>query len=318
MEIMRRGPSVAVAGILVVELAYILYATAPDLNPSAGCHPGSVDACVFRPFPWLWMGLAALLVLNAAALLLRKRLGIVLGFLTQAVLLLGLARNVSQEIGWSLSDGSGWSGIASWYPDLLFTILVSCAVVGPALTLLAMMLATPAAVKRRATRIAALLLGTQLGGFVAAALVSFPAAFRGCDYTGPGAVIIADSPGTCPDFANLDFGQLFAMAIPSATILLLVCIGVWFGRNWALSAGIIWQATLALVLIVLGASLWDDTNQNYWYVWFPAWLSPRYVADLLIFLVPVPGLAALVASRPFNRPGWRHPRTIASLPQSSV
>jgi hypothetical protein len=127
MEIMRRGPSVAVAGILVVELAYILYATAPDLNPSAGCHPGSVDACVFRPFPWLWMGLAALLVLNAAALLLRKRLGIVLGFLTQAVLLLGLARNVSQEIGWSLSDGSGWSGIASLYPDLLFTILVCCA-----------------------------------------------------------------------------------------------------------------------------------------------------------------------------------------------
>src|SRR6476469_3072092 len=100
MEIMRRGPSVAVAGFLVVELAYILYATAPDLNPSPGCYPGSVDVCVLRPFPWLWMGLATLLLLNAAAVLLRTRLSITLGFLTQAILLLGLARNMSQEIGW--------------------------------------------------------------------------------------------------------------------------------------------------------------------------------------------------------------------------
>jgi len=314
MEIMRRGPPIAVAGILVVELAYILYATAPDLNPSPGCYPGSVDVCVFPPFPWLWMGLAALLFLNAAAVLLRTSLGIALGFLTQAVLLLGLARNMSQEIGWSLSQGSGWSGIASWYPDLLFTILVLCAVVGPALTLLVMIIGAPAAVKRRAARIAALLLSTQLVGLVAAALISFPAAFRGCDYTGPGAVIVGDSPGTCPDFANLDFGILFAMAIPAATILLVVCVGAWFGRHWALSAGIVWQATLAVVLIVLSATLWDDTNQNYWYESFPLWLSPRYVADLLIFLAPVPALAALLASRPLNRAGWRRPHAIASLP----
>jgi len=311
---MRRGPSIAVAGILVVELAYILYATAPDLNPSPGCYPGSVDACVVRPFPWLWIGLAALLFLNAAALLFRKWLGIPLGFLTQAVLLLGLARNVSQEIGWSLSEGSSWSGIASWYPDLLFTILVLCAVVGPALTLLVIIIRTPAAANGPAARIAALLLSTQLVGFVVAALISFPAAFRGCDYTGPGAVIVGDSPGTCPDFANLDFGILFATAIPAATILLLVCVGVWFGRNWALSAGIVWQVTLALILIVLSATLWDDTNQNYWYASFPLWLSPRYVADLLILLAPVPALAALLASRPLHRNGWQQPRAIASLP----
>src|SRR5712692_2055492 len=210
---MRRGPSVAVAGILVVELAYILHATAPNLNQSPGCYPGSVDVCMSPdPFQWLWIGLATLLFLNAVTLLLRKRLGVALGFLTQAVLLLGLARNVSQEIGWSLSQGSLWSGIASWYPDLLFTILILCAVVGPALTLLVMTIRTPAAVKRRAARIAALLLSTQLVGSVAAMLISFPAAFRGCDYTGPGAVIVGDAPGTCPDFANLDFGILFAMA----------------------------------------------------------------------------------------------------------
>jgi hypothetical protein len=308
MKIMRRGPFVAVAAILIIELAYILYATAPDLNPSPGCYPGSVDACVFRPFPWLWMGLAALLFLNAAALLLRKRLGIALGFLTQAVLLLGLARNMSQEIGWSLSQGSLWSGIASWYPDLLFTILVLCAVVGPALTLLVMIIGTPVAAKRRAARIAALLLSIQLVGLVSTALISFPAAFRGCDYTGPGAVVVGDSPGTCPDFANLDFGILFAMAIPAATILLSVCIGVWFGRHWALSAGIVWQATLALVLIVLRATLWDDTNQNYWYESFPLWLSPRYLADALIFLAPVPALAALLASQPSVLSGWQRLR----------
>src|SRR5205814_336763 len=84
-SIMRRGPSVAVAGILVLELAYILHVTAPDLGPSPGCYPGSVDVCVsFRPLAWLWIGGATLLFLNAVALLLRKRLGVALGFLTQA------------------------------------------------------------------------------------------------------------------------------------------------------------------------------------------------------------------------------------------
>ena len=266
------------------------------------------------PFQWLWIGLATLLFLNAVALLLRTRLGIVLGFLTQAVLLVGLARNLSQEIGWSLSEGTSWSGIASWYPDLLFSILALCISVGPALTLLAIMATTPAAANPRSARVAALLLGTQLAVVISAGLIAFPAAFRGCDYTGPGAVIVGDSPGTCPDFANLDFGILFAMAIPAATILLVVCVGAWFGRHWALSAGIVWQATLAVVLIVLSATLWDDTNQNYWYESFPLWLSPRYVADLLIFLAPVPALAALLASRPLNRAGWRRPHAIASLP----
>src|SRR6266567_8805328 len=147
---MRRGPAVAVAGILVVELAYILHATAPNLNQSPGCYPGSVDACMAPdPFQWLWIGLATLLFLNAVTLVLRKRLGIALGFLTQAVMVVGLARNLSQEIGWSLSEGPSWSGIASWYPDLLFSFLALCVSVGPALTLLAVMAATPAAANPR-------------------------------------------------------------------------------------------------------------------------------------------------------------------------
>jgi hypothetical protein len=255
-----------------------------------------------------------LLFLNALTLLLRKRLGIALGFLTQAVMLVGLARNLPQEVGWSLSASTSWSGIASWYPDLLFTVLALCAAVGPALTLMAMMIAMPAAANRRLARVAALLLGSQLAGLVAAALMSFPAAFRGCDYTGPGAIIIADSPGTCPDFADLDFGRLFVLAIPSASILLLVCVGVWFGRSWALWAGIVWQTALTVSLIVVSATLWDQTSQNHWYEWLPLWLSPRYLADVLILLVPVPALAALLASRPAVLHGRAHPRVITSVP----
>ncbi len=315
---MRRGPSVAVAAILVLELAYILHTTAPDLGPSPGCYPGSVDVCVsFRPFPWLWIGMATLLFLNAVALVLRKRIGIALGFLTQAVLLLGLARNVSQEIGWSLSEGSLWSGIASWYPDLLFSTVSLCVAVGPALTLLAIMAATPAARNPRPARVAALLLGAQLAGLIAAALISFPAAFRGCDYTGPGAIVIADFPGTCPDFADLDFGRLFAMAIPSASILLVVCIGIWFSRNWAVWAGFIWQTALALALVAMAATLWDQTSQNYWYESFPVWLSPRYLADLLILIGPVPALAALLAVRQATHRGVQQ-RTASPVSNSAL
>ncbi len=299
-NIMRRGPCVAVAGILVLELAYILHATAPDLGPSPGCYPGSVDVCVsFSPLPWLWVGLATLLFLNAVALLLRKRLGVALGFPTQAVLLLGLARNLSQGIGWSLSEGSSWSGIASWYPELLFSILSLCVAVGPALTLLAIMTRSPVAANPRPARVAALLLGAQLAGLIATALISFPAAFRGCDYGGPGAYL-SDGAPACASFADLDFFRLFAMAFPSAIILLFVCVAVWFGRNWALWAGIVWQTALAVSLIVLGATLWDQSSQNYWYESFPLWTSPRYVADALLVAVAVPTLAALIVARPTN------------------
>ena len=294
---MRRGPSVAVAGILLVELAYVLHATAPELGPAPGCHPHSVDVCLIRPLPWLWIGLALLLFLDAMALLLRKRFGIALGFMTQAVLLVGLARNLTQDVGWSRSEGSQWSGIASWYPNLLFSILALSAAVGPALTLLIVMVTQPTAARPTLARVAALLLGAQVAVLIAAGLISFPAAFRGCDYTGPGAIIVADSPGTCPDFADLDFGRLFAMAIPSACILLLVSVGVWSGRNWAVWAGIVWQIALTVSLIALGATMWDQSGQNYWYERFPLWLSPRYLADMLILVVPIPALAALVAAR---------------------
>jgi hypothetical protein len=273
-----------------------------------------VDVCVlWRPFPWLWIGFAALLFVTATVLLLRRKLGIALGFLTQAVLLLGLARNLSQAVGWSLSEGSQWSGIASWFPDLLFTVFAYCAAVGPALMLLALMVTTPAAANPRLARVAALLVAAQVVGLVAAALISFPAAFRGCDYSGPGAIVIADSPGTCADFADLDFGRLFAMAIPSASILLLVCIGVWFCRNWALWAAIVWQTALAVSLVVVGATLWDQTSQNYWYEQFPLWLSPRYLAAALIFVAPAPALAALLASRPSVLRGWQQPRAGAPV-----
>jgi hypothetical protein len=268
--------------------------------------------------PWLGIGFAALLFVTAVVLLLRTRLGIALGFVTQAVLLVGLARSLSQEIGWSLSQGSQWSGIASWFPDLLFTVLAICAAVGPALTLLALMVTTAAGANRRVARIAALLLAAQAVGLVAAALTSFPAAFRGCDYSGPGAIVIANFPGTCPDFADLDFGRLFAMAIPSVSIFLLVCAGVWFCRNWALWAGIVWQSTLAVCLIAIGGTLWDQTSQNYWYEHFPLWLSPRYLADALIFVAPVPALAALLASRTSGLRGWNRPRVADPMPPLRV
>jgi hypothetical protein len=294
---MRRRPAVAVAAILAVELAYILWTTLPEFVPQPRCIL-CLDAFVVRPLPWLWMGFAVLLFLNAVAVLLRKRLGIVLGFLTQTVILVGLARNLSQEIGWSLAQGSMWSGINSWFPEALFTILALCAAVGPAFALLAIMITTPATANFRIARVAALLLGSQLVALIAAALISFPLAFHGCDYPG---IIVADAPGTCPDYANLDFGRLFVLAVPSATILLFVCIGVWRGRDWALSAGIVWQAILAVVLIVMGATLWDEPNQNYWYERFPIGTSPRLVADALLLVVVAPTLATLFAARPRRR-----------------
>jgi len=309
---MKRGPAVAVAAILAVELAYILWTTLPEFVPQPGCIL-CMDAFVMSPLPWLWMGFAVLLFLNAAAVLLRKRFAIVLGFLTQTVILVGLARNLSQEIGWSLSEGTSWSGLASWYPDLLFTVFALCAVVGPAITLLVVMITTVTTPNFRFARVAALLLGGQLVALVSAALMSFPAAFRGCDYTGPGAIIVGDSPGSCPDFANLDFGRLFVLAIPSATILLLVCIGVWRGRDRALSAGIVWQAILALVLIVMGATLWDEPNQNYWYERFPIGTSPRFVADALLLVVVAPTLAALFAAR-----SWRRVRAAGPSPTAAA
>jgi hypothetical protein len=272
-----------------------------------------VDVCVLRPFPWLGIGFAALLFITAVVLVLRRKLAIHLGFLTQAVLLLGLARNLSQDVGWSLSQGSIWSGIASWYPDLLFSILTLCVSVGPALVLLAIMITTPVRPNRRIASVAALMLGAQLVGLVAGALIAFPAAFRGCDYSGPGAYL-SDGTPACASFADLDFFRLFAMAVPSAGILLWVCLGVWFGHNWALWAGIVWQTTLTLSLVVMGATLWDQTSQNYWYEWFPLWLSPRYLADALVFLAPVPALAALLASRPSDRVALRYPTGTASIP----
>jgi hypothetical protein len=314
---MKRGPSIAVAAIVALELAYILRASLPDLGPAPGCYPGSVDVCVLRPFPWLWIGFATLLFLTAISLLVRKRLGIALGFLTQAVLLLGLARNLSQDVGWSLSQGSIWSGIASWYPDLLFSILTLCVSVGPALVLLAMMITTPVRPNRQIASVTALMLGAQLVGLVAGVLISFPAAFRGCDYSGPGAYL-SDGAPACASFADLDFFRLFAMAVPSAGILLLVCLGVWFGRNWALWAGIVWQTALTLSLVVMGATLWDQTSQNYWYDIFPLWLSPRYLAEALIFVVPVPTLAALLTSRSSIGHGSQYLTATASSPPAKL
>src|SRR5258706_1154802 len=140
-EVMKRGPALAVAAILAVELAYILWTTLPEFVPQPRCIP-CMYAFVISPLPWLWMGFAMLLFLNAVAVLLRKRFGVVLGFLTQAVVLIGLARNLSQEIGWSLSSGTSWSGLASWYPELLFAGFALCAAVGPAITLLLGMIST--------------------------------------------------------------------------------------------------------------------------------------------------------------------------------
>ena len=92
-------------------------------------------------------------------------------------------------------------------------------------------------------------------------------------------------------------GSVVATIIPSAAVLLLVCVGVWRGRAWAISSGIAWQLLLAVVLAAMGVALRTEPSQNAWYDHFPTWTSAGQLAYALMILVPVPTLAALLAAR---------------------
>jgi hypothetical protein len=200
------------------------------------------------------------------------------------------------EVGSFLFTGSGYSGVDPSYRDLAFNFLALSVVIGPALALLLLMTMRPAASNRAPARVAAILIGAQLVILVLVAVIVFRATFQDCEHNGPGTPIIDGVPG-CPDFADLDVGSVVATIIPSAAVLLLVCVGVWRGRAWAVSGGIVWQLLLAVSLAAMGVALWTEQSQNAWYDHFPTWTSPRYLAYALMIIVPVPALAALLAAR---------------------
>ena len=296
---MTRTRAIAYAGLAAVEVAYILRANLPSLWPAPPCGTeGRFYPCVFiQPvFPWLWMALAALLLLSAVAIVLRKEAGVASGFAGQALLLAPFVRDIVYEVGSFLFTGSGYSGVDPSYRDLAFNFLALSVVIGPAVALLLLMTMRPVAANRVPARIAASLLGAQLVILVLAAVIVFRATFQDCEHNGPGTPIIDGVPG-CPDYADLDVARVIATIIPSAAALLLVCVGVWRGRAWAISGGIVWQVLLAIALAAMGVALWTDQNQNAWYDHFPTWTSPRQLAFALMILLPVPAMAALLAAR---------------------
>ena len=296
---MTRKRSIVYAGLTAVEVAYILHANLPSLWPPPPCGPErSLAACLLfqPPFPWLWMAVATLLVLSAVAILLRKEAGIFSGFVGQALLLPPFLRDMVYSVGSFLNTGSGYSGVDPSYRDLAFIFLALSVAIGPALAVLLLMTMRPVAAHRAPTRIAAILLGAQLVVLILVAIIVFRATFQDCEHNGPGTPVIDGVPG-CPDFADLDVRSLVATIIPSAAVLLLVCVGVWRGRAWAVSGGIVWQLLLAVSLAAMGVMLRTEQSQNAWYDHFPTWTSPRYLAYALMIIVPLPALAALLAAR---------------------
>jgi len=255
-------------------------------------------------YPWLWIGLAALLVLSAVAILLRKRAGVAAAFIGQSLLVAPFMLEMVYVVGSFLYTGSGFSGVDPSYRELAFIFLAISVAIGPSLTLLLLMATRPATANGRAARIAAILLTVQLAALIAVAIMVFRATYQDCAHNGPGTPIIDGVPG-CPDYADLDVGSLLATVVPSAAVLFLVCGGLWLGRSWALMGGIVWQLLLAIALASMGAALWTDQSQNAWYDRFPTWTSPRYLAYALMVIVPIPTLAALLAGQAtqFHRRG---------------
>jgi hypothetical protein len=294
---MTRVRATGYAALTAVEVIYILHANLPMLWPPP-CRRFVLDACVFISpvYAWLWVALAALLVLSAIAILLRKKAGEAAAFIGQALLLPPFVRDIVDNVGSFLFTGSGYSGVDPSYRDLAFILLALSVVIGPSFTLLLLMRTRPAAENRRAARVAAVLLSVQLAALIAVAVIVFRATYQDCEHNGPGTPVIDGVPG-CPDFADLDVGSLVATIVPSAAVLFVVCAGVWRGRSWALAGAIVWQLLLAVALAAMGVALWSDQSQNAWYDHFPGWTSPRYLAYALIFLVPAPTLAALLAAR---------------------
>jgi hypothetical protein len=237
-------------------------------------------------YPWLWIALAALLVLSAVAMLLRIKVGIATAFVGQALLLTPFVRDMVYDVGSFLYTGRGFSGVDPSYRDLAFIFLAISAAIGPSFTLLYLMRTRQGAASGRAARVAAFLLTVQLAALIAVAVVVFRATYQDCDRV----------PG-CPDFADLDIGTLVATIVPSVAVLLLVCVGAWRGKSWALAGGTVWQLLLAVALASMGVALWTEQSQNAWYDRFPEWTSPRYLAYALMVIVPVPTLAALLAAQ---------------------
>ena len=205
-------------------------------------------------------------------------------------------RDMVYDVDSFLYTGRGFSGVDPSYRDLAFIFLAISAAIGPSFTLLYLMRTRQGATSGRAARVAAFLLTVQLAALIAVAVVVFRATYQDCEHNGPGTPTIDGVPG-CPDFADLDIGSLVATIVPSVAVLLLVCVGVWRGKSWALAGGTVWQLLLAVALASMGVALWTDQSQNAWYDRFPEWTSPRYLAYALLVIVPVPTLAALLAAQ---------------------
>src|SRR2546421_10504005 len=155
----RRWP-IAYAGLTAVEVAYVLRTNLPSLWPPDPCKSecSLAASALFQPaFPWPWIALTALLLLGAIAILLRKKAGVPLGFLGQALLLAPFVRDMVYEVGSFLFTGSGYSGVDPSYRDLSFNLLALSVAIGPALALLLMMTMSPATANRTPARIAAIL-----------------------------------------------------------------------------------------------------------------------------------------------------------------
>jgi len=294
---MTRTRAIAYAALTAVEVTYILNAQLPRLWPPP-CALYRLDACIaMRPiYPWLWIALAALLVLSVVAILLRRKAGLAAAFIGQALLVAPFLRDMVYVVGSFLYTGRGFSGVDPSYRELAFIFLAISVAIGPSLTLLLLMATRPATVNGRAAHIAAILLIVQLVALIAVAIIVFRATYQDCSHNGPGTPII-DGVAGCPDYADLDVGSLLATVVPSAAVLLLVCVGAWLGRSSALMGGIVWQLLLAIALASMGVALWADQSQNAWYDRFPMWTSPRYLAYALIVIVPIPALAALLAGQ---------------------
>lgn len=302
---MTRLRSAAYAGLAVIEVAYILHRNAPSLWPPS-CIRALLDVCIVgpRPFPWVWLCLAVLLVFSAIAILLRRDLGVAAGFVAQALVLAPFIRDVVYDVGSFLSTGTIYSGINPSYRDLAFNVLALAVVVGPAFTLLLLVSTPHPVIARRPARTAAALLAIQLATLLAVAIVVFRATYQDCLDNGPGTPVIDGVPG-CPDFADLDIGSLVGTITPAAAVLLAVCAGAWRSRRWAITAGIVWQLLLCVALGAMAVGLWDQQSQNAWYDRFPTWTSPRDVAYALLLIVPVPALAALFSAAGGGRPAAR-------------
>lgn len=301
---MTRARAVAYAALTSFEVAYVLWANLPMLWPPQPC----IEVCALAApvYPWLWLALAALLLLSAIAILLGKEAGVATGYVGQALLLIPFIRDGVNDVGSFLFTGNGFSGINPSLRELAFIVLALAVAIGPAFACLLLMTARVQVADRRGARIASLLLTAQLIALAAVAFVVFRVTYQDCLNNAPGTPTIDGVPG-CPDFADLDIGSLVGTFVPSGAVLLMVCIGVWRCRSWAFAGAFAWQVILAVVLACLGATLRTDPSQNAWYDHFPVWTSPRDLAYALLLIVAAPTLAAL-----FN--AVRRPRGLRSAP----